>query len=274
MKSFRYSGVCASICVAAALACRASGVVLYDGALGTAPNAQGFLSYGAVPSGPFFATGPTSVTLNSSSSSAIYSGFTNYNLLLTGPLNAGFPVLNRAAGFTVSVDMRTVLESHNTNDRAGFSLIALGSDHVGIEIGFWGDTVWAQNGIGGQFKHSPNPTESTAFDTTATIARYNLTILGNTYTLTTGATTLLSGPVQDYSALPANPPVYGLPNFLFIGDDTSSASGGTEVSRLAVATGAVGVPLPAAIGPAGLAIGVLAVVAMRIKRRPRVGFHD
>lgn len=39
---------------------------------------------------------------------------------------------------------RLAQETHNRPERAGFSVILLGADRRGIELGFWRDQVFAQ----------------------------------------------------------------------------------------------------------------------------------
>lgn len=213
---------CALVLGAAGLA-RAE-IVLYDGLTPGAPQSQGWLSYGAVA--VYYTAGPGTTVLDTTASSGIQAGFLNYNLFLTSFQNAAFPVLDRASGFAVSIDLKTLSESHDSDDRAGFSLIALGSDKKGIELGFWEDRIWAQSGA--DFRHA----EETLTDTTAGSRRYTLTVHDDTYVLNADGSDILTGPVRDYSL---EGPPYDRPSFVFIGDDTTSARGATEVARLAVA---------------------------------------
>jgi hypothetical protein len=114
-------------------------------------------------------------------------------------------------------------ETHISPDRAGFSLLVVSSDKRGIELGFWIDEIWAQEGGSSwPFTHA----EGAAFTTTSDLIDYRLIVLGERYTLTANGTTVLSGPLRDYTLappppLPANP--YTTPNLIFLGDDTSSA---------------------------------------------------
>ncbi|MFN0163253.1 MAG: hypothetical protein ACKVQQ_18660, partial [Burkholderiales bacterium] len=64
-----------------------------------------------------------------------------------GPLvNPLFPALDRNAGFTLSLGFRILEESHSGNpNRAGFSVILVGQDLKGVEIGFQNDRIFAQN---------------------------------------------------------------------------------------------------------------------------------
>ncbi len=57
-----------------------------------------------------------------------------------GTVRAGWSttggVMDRTTGYTLSFDLQVGSESHVSNDRAGFSVIALSSDLQGIELGF------------------------------------------------------------------------------------------------------------------------------------------
>jgi hypothetical protein len=224
---------------ASLLASSAHAVVLYDGALGTSPTAQS-LSYGAFPGGTYHTTAAGSTTLDTTSSSGISAGFTS-----STPV-----VLDRAVGFTYRVDARVLSSTFTSGSRAGFSLIALSSDRRGIELGFHGDEVFAQD-------DSPLfvRDESAAFDTTAAVRRYELTVLGETYTLRADGATVLSGPVRDYSAftpIAGFPDPYETPNFLFLGDNSTSAAGSTQFSYVSVL-----VPEPTTTAALGLAAALV-----------------
>ena len=232
-----------ALTVAAALACGQAAradFVLYDGALNTTPDAQGWL-YLASPGSAATKTAAGGVTvLDSTAASSDMAGFFSTGHPLVG-------TLDRAAGFTVTFRLQLDRESHTSNDRAGFSVIALGSDSKGVELGFWNNEVWAQ-------KDSPIFThgEGAAFNTTAALTDYALTISGNGYTLKAGAQTLLTGLVKDYSAFGAP---YTQKSFLFFGDDTTSAAARTQVAR--VTLGAVPEPSAWALAACGM-FGLLA----------------
>jgi hypothetical protein len=160
-------------------------------------------------------------------------------------VNPASPVLDRSAGYSVSFDLRLLSETHASNDRAGLSIIVLGHDLQGIELGFWTNEIWAQSGP--TFTHA----EGAAFNTTAKITTYDLNISGSTYTLLADSVPVLTNTLRDYSA-------FGFPyttsNWIFLGDDTSSARGSFEVSRIAF------VPEPAALLP-------LTVMLLALRRK-------
>jgi hypothetical protein len=203
-------------------------VVLYDGLTPGPPQDQGWVTYAALPPDTYFTTGSGRTALDTTSLSSIKAGFSNYNLnpFAPGFQNPAFPNLDRGVGFVVTLDLKIIGESHSSKDRAGLSLIVLGSDKKGVELAFWADRIWTQSGA--NFLHA----EEAAVDTTVAARRYAVTIHGDTYAVAVDGSDLLTGPVRDYSSFGAP---YDRPGFVFLGDDTTSASASSEVSRLAVA---------------------------------------
>jgi hypothetical protein len=213
-------------------------LVLYDGALGGTPETQGKLRYhtsrGAIAA-QIFSDGAT--TLDSTASQPDAAGY------IADP--AAIPSLDRAAGYSITFDVQVVEEFHGDSDkngdgvgdRAGFSVLVLGSDTRGIEIGFWPDTVWAQEDgaaeppAGTLFTQA----ESAACDTSSQLRRYVLVVRGDRYELSSGGAPILTGRLRDYSAFegPVNP--YRTPNFVFLGDDSGSAQALIRLAYVALA---------------------------------------
>jgi hypothetical protein len=181
--------------------------------------------------------------------------------------------LYRTLGYNVRFDIKVVSENHSNPsadknadslaDRSGVSVIVLGNDKKGVELAFWQTNVWTQSDT---FLHSLS--EDATFNTTAAgtgiagLISYNLVVGGNSYSLFAngGVSPILTGSLHDYSASP-NP--YQTPNFLFVGDDTTSARGSFQFSRFDVTSA----PEPGSL--AFLATGFLgtAVFAFRKKLR-------
>jgi hypothetical protein len=211
--------------------------VLYDGALGTPPGDQG-LVYASVPDSSFASSVGGVTTLDTTAQDGIYAGF------------GAQPIMDRTAGFTVRVDLRVLTASTRNPSRAGFSLLVLASDARGVEVGFLDDEIYALD---------DNPlfvrNEVTGVDTTSAIHRYDLTLLGDFWTLAQNGSEILSGPVRDYSAYAGIFDVYETPNLLFVGDNTTSARGRTGFTHVSVRA----VPEPSVL----VLAPVLAMVALR-----------
>ncbi len=199
--------------------------ILYDSSLGTLPSEQNF-SWQALSLQPPFLTlasetYSTSVTVFSSTSQLDdYAGYTVSQTVV--------PTLSRATGFQLTFDLRVISENHDSNnDRAGFSIILLSEDLHGIEMAFWQDEIWVQEGNGTQlFTHA----EGVPYDTTAALTIYKLTIFNDSYLLAANDMLLLNGNLRQYTDWTppfSLPDPYEQPNQLFLGDDTSSA--GAEV---------------------------------------------
>lgn len=216
----------------------AAAVTFYDGTVDASPTAHGLL-YGSFPFQSFYSASGGMTSLNTSSSDSIYAGFGE----------ATIP-LDRTTGYDVRFDVRIDASSGNAT-RAGFSVIAIGNDLKGVEIAFKPNSIFAQN------QTFTAAAESASFDTTS-FTRYDLSIVGNVYTLTANnSTTVLTGPLKDYSGYPITPPLpnpYVTANSLFFGDDSTSAGGTTAIRYLGLT-----VPEPATLS----ALGAVAVIARR-----------
>ena len=253
----------AIIAVVLWVASSAGAVVLYNGASGGTPDAQGW----RYATDPLFVASATSsesggvTTLDTTPARDDKAGyFSELPILGQHPL---MPALDRTAGYVVRFDLQIVSEGHNVkdlnsdsvDDRGGFSVIALSSDGQGVEIAFWTDEVWAYDyrDVGGNFEFVHDE-GSSGFDPSAAMTRYDLSVAGSVYTLEADGTEVLSGPLRDYSA---EGWPYTTPSFLFFGDDTTSADSMTGLAFIEV------IPEPGTL----LLLGVGAVAMMR-RRRP------
>lgn len=204
----------------------AAETVLYDGTLGTLPGSQQMV-FGT--NSPFATQTITNggVLLDTTNSMGISAGYSG-NLAVVPPLS-------RAAGFVLSFSARLVAEGHVSNDRAGFSVIALGDDAQGIELAFWPDAVFAQdddqNG-GALFTKA----ETAVWDATSSLRQYQLFVVGDNYFLYADGAALLNGRVRNYANFSGFPDPYETPNFIFLGDNTTSAQAQTQLNRAAVQT--------------------------------------
>jgi len=223
----------------------ASAGVLYDASLGTLPTAQSW-KYAADPNdGPVTQNVAGGVlTLDSLANRADRAGYSSRLPLFDPTPHPGVPTLDRTIGYTISFDVRIASEGHNPNrdvngdgvaDRAGFSVIALSSDNVGVEIGFWEDEVWAQADDASDPMELFSHAEGAPIDTTAQIQRYHLTVQGSTYELRRGGALLLSGPVRDYTnASGLAGLIYNTPSYIFLGDNTGSAEAEVEMTVISI----------------------------------------
>jgi hypothetical protein len=181
--------------------------VLYNGALGSLPENQGW---------SFLATGGTekltnnSAFLDTTASTSYHAGWS-----IIPPLD-----FNRTNGFTILFNAAVNAETHISNDRAGFSIIVICDDEHGIELGFWTNTIFAQSDSP-LFTHA----EQAVLPTTNLYMDYALDFFPTNYILRANGTNVLTGPIRNYTA--ANtfpyPNPYVVPDLLFLGDDTGSA---------------------------------------------------
>ena len=192
-------------------------LVLYDAATGAVPGTP-LMSFIDFPSGVAQPTYSDSATVLDTTTSGrdTYAGWTS-----SGATTPGFPILDRRAGFQVDFTLQLETESHKNNDRSGFSLILLDENARGIELAFWENEIWAQSdsNTGRLFQHS----EGVSFPTSTGLIEYRLTFTDDAYTLIANTQSILTGPLRDYSEFDGFPDPYQTPNFLFLGDDTTSA---------------------------------------------------
>jgi hypothetical protein len=229
-------------------------LVLYDALSGTVPDPS-LMGFTAFP--------PDAVSLTYSDGAAILDttslGVETYaGWVSSAATISGFPVLDSTAGVQVNFTLQLENETHANQDRAGFNLILLDQNAIGIELAFWPNEIWAQNDdtTGALFTHA----EGVAFGTTAGLVDYQLTFKADTYTLTANAVPILTGPLRDYSSFEGFLDPYETPNFLFLGDDTTSAQArvrlrfvsvtSTEpVAPVTVTSASTDLPLPTASVP-------------------------
>ncbi len=232
--------------VRAAPLAQMSTLVLYDAASGAIPTA--LIAFTDFPPGgatPTYAEGVTTLDTTSMGSDT-YAGWA-----ASGATTAGFPILDRTEGFALDFTLQVEAESHDSNHRAGFSVIILTQDARGVELAFWENEIWAQSddSTGELFRRG----EGIAFNTTAGLTEYQVTIAGDTYTLSANAQPILSGPLRDYSAFDGFPDPYETPNFLFFGDDTTSAQARVRLSFIAVTGKQPVLPTPTTIATTTIA---------------------
>jgi hypothetical protein len=191
---------------------------LFDAALETLPQAQGW-TYAAIGSAATFLTNSAAL-LDTTSSSSTLAGWSQI-----APVK-----LNRTNGFSLHFTARVDAETHTSTNRAGFSVIVLCDDAHGLEVGFWNNRIFVQSD-NPLFTHG----EDVGISTTDTVD-YGLSLLSTNYVLTANGAVILTGPVRDYTAYNGPFNVYSTANFLFMGDDTTSANAREEIRNVSLIT--------------------------------------
>jgi hypothetical protein len=188
---------------------------LYNAFLGTPPQSQGWTF---IPEGSY----TEQITNNS----------VLLDTTLTNTTEAGWGQvttedLNRTNGFSLLFTAMLNAETHTSTNRAGFSLIVLGDDTNGIELAFWTNKVFAQS-------DSPlfTQAESGSFTTSGSFVNYTLTMLATNYILLANGAPILTGPVRNYTAFSGFPDPYTTADFIFFGDDTTSAGASVQVQGM------------------------------------------
>ncbi len=264
MRKFASACMTLAVSLSACTAWSVAAPVFYDGSLGTLADDQGWMGFVSLSPGASQTLNPASLTMNSSSSQGDIAGlFRNAG----GPLDSGWPSFSASAGYTLRFDVRVDAESHASANRAGFSVLVVGSNPAeSIELGFWTDRIWTQNG--GVSPSLFTQAEGVAFNTSAAIVRYDLAISGAGYSLYANGGLILSGALRNYTAfdpvasgVPFSP--YVLPNFLFLGDNTRSASATTTVSRVEF--------IPQVVPSTGVTAGLAGFGLIAAGRRRREG---
>ncbi len=217
----------------------ANTTVLYDGELGDTPDTQNLVFAALDPTNPPFFTAEASQTYSPTINATILDSTPDINEYAGYTISTSLPItLDRDLGFETAVHLRIASETHDSgNDRAGFSITFLAEDTLGIELAFWENRIWAQEG--GSPPDLFTPAEGVDFDTTAGFITYTLTIITDTYTLSTNDTQILTGPIRDYTAWtppPGAPDVYEQPNLLALSDNTTSAQGETWLTYVNITT--------------------------------------
>src|SRR5262245_3293703 len=215
-----WSWGCLSLVLSAAFgASSATGQVLFDGATGTLPAAQGWLFIASVNATQTQTN--NSVSLDTSLSTSTQGGYT-----LISPVP-----LNRTNGFTLSFNVQIQSETHANTNRAGFSIILLDNEQRGVELGFWADRIFAQSDSP-LFVHS----EDVSFVTSNSFVTYCLSFFSSNYVLRANGETILHGPIRDYTAFNGFLNPYRTPNLMFLGDDTMSAAAVVSLQKVVLQT--------------------------------------
>ncbi len=198
-------------------------IVLYDGQLGGTPDQQGFsfIAFGETANQQF-SDGVT--LLDTAGDPSEQAGYFSQESF----------ALDRRLGYKLRFVGQISDEEHSGPHRSGFSILIMSDDLLGLELAFWEDEVWAQEGGSSDtlFRHA----EGASFDTTAGLVAYELNVFGDSYTLFADGSMLLSGPLRDYTAFDGFPDVYETPGLLFLGDNTRRGAAESAIAYVAVET--------------------------------------
>lgn len=149
-------------------------------------------------------------------------------------------LLDRSTGYSISFSVKVSSETHLNNNRAGFSLIVMSNgvsgetQPYGLELGFWQNSVWAQN-VG--FTQG----EKAAFNVQKTMNNYVLYVKDNQYQLFLNGSTfpILQGNLRQYTGF-TPPPGYSNPyttsNLIFLGDNTTSATANVTIKSISASS--------------------------------------
>lgn len=172
-------------------------------------------------------------------------GFFTHNPFGGGQLHPQASVLDRQSGFDLEFYLALTSESHAHANRGGFSVIVIAADGLGVEIAFWMDEIWTydddQASMANLFTHAEGVAQLPSAMQTS--RRYNLTCYQDNYGLSIDGTLVLTGPLRDYRNFAGvTVPIFGVldpyevPNMIFLGDDTGSASSTATIGRVVVTT--------------------------------------
>ncbi len=182
--------------------------------------------------------------MNSTADLDDYAGYFSYN-----PLNLAAPALplslDRTPGFTLTFHARIAAEDHSGNpNRGGFSVLVVTDNNTkALELAFHTDRIFSYD--------SAFLPDQIALRATDVMTRYDLTVVGDNWSLAADASPILSGPLVDYTGFPGllvpiinvliDP--YERPHTIFFGDDTTSAGADVYLGEMTLEP----VPEPASI---------------------------
>ena len=176
--------------------------VLYTSTLGTTPDAQGWTFSPALFNDPgmgnqSFVNGATLLQTTGKSDGTA----TGNNGIHAGYSRLSPTSLDNALGYTIRFDVGLPAESHEAgSSRAGLSVIVLGSDHRGVELGFYPDQIFSQStGFSQAEVGTFNTTPSTSYFLQMSNATGYKLFAGVNPVGNLSAVPLMTGVLRDYS---------------------------------------------------------------------------
>lgn len=225
----------------------ANAVTLYDPASGSVPALQGWsvLAGGNMASQAVVGGRLHTDTLTDT---AVVQ-YVNYRVPPAGG------TLDTVTGFTLNFSLQVQAEAHQSDNRAGYSVIVQGLDESkALELSFWGNEVWALAYVAGGADSGYEHGNGAVLNTTSSFHQYALTVQNNAYTLRVDGASVLAGSMIDYPVQGLSTAVYGLSNTILFGDDTSRGQSITDLGLVSITP--VPEPARALLLLAGLGLGL------------------
>ena len=206
-------------------------VILYDGNLSSLPAAQGWIYRLEPPIRNQSRQVPVdrAFNLNTSRNLADRAGY-SVRLSQMNSHPQAPEVLNHRQGYRIGFTLRILSERRTApNQEAGFSLITLSHDLLGIDLGFGTGEVFARSAAFGRAEEN----RALPFRIDKQYADFELDIRENEYRLSANGQEILAGFLRNYSD--AGEP-YTVPNLLFFGDNAESAGANVNLRRFWIDT--------------------------------------
>lgn len=219
-----------SLLAAVAVQVSAEPVILYDGDLRSLPEDQGWIYQLEPPvrnqsrrvrvDGAF--------NLNTGRNLADRAGyFIRLPQMETHPQAP--EILDRQRGYRIGFTLRILSERRAAPSQAGFSLIALSDDLLGVDLGFGAGEIFARTSK----LERAEENRALPFRIDTQYADFEMDIRENEYRLSANGEEILAGSLRNYSD--AGEP-YTVPNLLFFGDNAESAGASVNLRRFWVDT--------------------------------------
>ncbi len=154
-------------------------VTLYDPSLGSLPANQGWISLVLPPATQAINGGL--LQLNTTPERETTAGYFSESLWNGSAEHPRMPMLDRLQGYTIGFQLQVLSEDHDDtrddngdgkDDRAGFSVIAISQDLLGLELGFFEDRIWAYAAAGEGTNSLFTQAEGVAYDTTTALTAF------------------------------------------------------------------------------------------------------
>ena len=219
-----------SLLAAVAVQVSAEPVILYDGDLRSLPEDQGWM-YRLEP------------PIRNQSRQVRVDGAFNLNTGRNLADRAGYfirlpqmedhpqapEILDRQRGYRIGFTLRILSERRAAPSQAGFSLIALSDDLLGVDLGFGAGEIFARTSK----LERAEENRALPFRIDTQYADFEMDIRENEYRLSANGEEILAGSLRNYSG--AGEP-YTVPNLLFFGDNAESAGASVNLRRFWVDT--------------------------------------